>query len=159
MQACHAAYKRSLQAHQIVSCLPGTEAITEKARLFATLEAAYGVRLAAKIAPLSFTLPRQYFQLAQMVQEVGLVLRISVLALWVEGGLHAKMLGPLSCSSAGRMSWMSIAGCGTNSSLAMIDGSAGCRCLAQGAHTSWVLKEEVHQVCAHMTHTGHSHTG
>ncbi len=71
LQGCLAAFKRKLQPRHLVSCLPGTEVITEKSRLFATLEAAFGSAAAARISPLAFTLPRQYFQLAQTVRQVN----------------------------------------------------------------------------------------
>ena len=70
-QACRAAYKRPLRPGQLVNCVPGSEAISEKAGLFRTLEAAYGRGGAAALAPLTFVLPRQHFQLAALLRQVG----------------------------------------------------------------------------------------
>lgn len=70
MQACFAAFRRKLLPSHLVNCLPGSEAMTEKAWLFWTLRAAYG-KLAAAIAPEVFQLPREYFQLARTLVQVG----------------------------------------------------------------------------------------
>lgn len=74
LQACSEAFKRPLRPGQLVNCVPGLEAVTEKARLFRSLEVAFGAAAAAAVAPLTYSLPGQYFQLAALLQkEVHLV--------------------------------------------------------------------------------------
>ncbi|KAL4452451.1 hypothetical protein ABPG75_008113 [Micractinium tetrahymenae] len=65
---CYEAFKRRLNASHAVSCVPGTQAVSDKAGLAASLEAAYGPA-AGGIVPRSFRLPQQYTALAAHIKQ------------------------------------------------------------------------------------------
>lgn len=69
-QGCYEAFRRSLNASHAVSCVPGSQALSGKAALAATLEAAYGPA-AWGLLPLSFHLPRQFPALAAHLRQVA----------------------------------------------------------------------------------------
>ena len=71
MQGCYEAFRRQLNATHTISCLPGSQAVSGKAELAASLEAAYGAA-AWGILPLTFRLPQQYAALATHLKQVQL---------------------------------------------------------------------------------------
>ena len=71
LQGCYEAFKRALNASHAVSCVPGTQAVSGKSLLVASLAAAYG-EAAWGIVPLSFRLPGQYADMAAHIKQVGL---------------------------------------------------------------------------------------
>lgn len=71
LQGCYEAFKRRLNASHAVSCVPGTQAVSDKAGLAASLEAAYGPD-AWGIVPRTFRLPGEYAALAAYIKQVRL---------------------------------------------------------------------------------------
>lgn len=69
-QGCYAAFRRQLNATHAVSCVPGSQAVTEKAALVGSLAAAYGPA-AWGVVPRSFRLPTQYGEMAAHLKRVG----------------------------------------------------------------------------------------
>jgi hypothetical protein len=59
-----------LNASHAVNCVPGTQAVSGKSMLIASLAAAYG-EAAWGIVPLSFRLPSQYARMAAHIKQVG----------------------------------------------------------------------------------------
>jgi hypothetical protein len=70
VQGCYEAFKRVLNASHAVNCVPGTQAVSGKSLLIASLAAAYG-EAAWGIVPLSFRLPSQYAHMAAHIKQVG----------------------------------------------------------------------------------------
>ncbi|PRW57529.1 tubulin tyrosine ligase-like member 5 [Chlorella sorokiniana] len=60
---CYEAFRRQLNATHAVSCVPGSQAMTDKAALVGSLAAAYGPA-AWGVVPRSFRLPAQYGEMA-----------------------------------------------------------------------------------------------
>ena len=71
VQGCYEAFKRRLNASHSVSCVPGAQAVTGKASLVGSLQAAYGEG-AWGIVPRSFRLPQQYSDMVAHLKQVGL---------------------------------------------------------------------------------------
>lgn len=69
LQGCYEAFKRRLNASHAVSCVPGTQAVSDKGGLAASLRAAYGPA-AWGIVPRSFRLPGEYAELAAHIKQV-----------------------------------------------------------------------------------------
>lgn len=69
LQGCYEAFKRRLNASHAVSCVPGTQAVSDKAGLAASLAAAYGPA-AWHIVPRSYRLPGEYAALAAHIKQV-----------------------------------------------------------------------------------------
>lgn len=67
-QGCYQAFKYDLLNTHIISCSPGTESITKKARLVSTLLTAFG-DVAFSIIPLTYRLPQDYFQLVDRIKK------------------------------------------------------------------------------------------
>jgi hypothetical protein len=72
LQSCSAALSAAAAPpSNTINCLPGCQALTDKASLAATLSAAYGADGAAAVLPRTFALPSQQRQLAAHVRASG----------------------------------------------------------------------------------------
>ena len=68
MQGCYAAFQRRLNATHAVSCAPGSQAVTGKASLVASMVAALGEAAAFSVLPPSYLLPGDYTRLTRLIK-------------------------------------------------------------------------------------------
>lgn len=72
MQACYAAFKQpQIRYNHIISCVPGTEIITNKGWLPITLRHTFGTHYASALMPPSFSLPDQYLDFAAYIRQTN----------------------------------------------------------------------------------------
>jgi hypothetical protein len=72
MQACYAAFKQpQIRYNHIISCVPGTEIITNKGWLPITLRHTFGTHYAYALMPPSFSLPDQYLEFATYIRQTN----------------------------------------------------------------------------------------
>lgn len=136
LQGCYAAFQRPLNATHAISCCPGSEAITGKAELVATMVAALGQEEAFALLPRSYVLPRDY---SQLVREVKLRKQQS----WVTGD------GESSGSSRAKHACSAVCG-SSRSSGGGVHNRAACPWAEEATFSSalpglWVLKEDAHR--------------
>lgn len=129
LQGCYEAFRRRLNATHAVACVPGTQALSDKGRLGASLEAAYGPA-AWGLVPRSFRLPHEFGRLAAHLKQVGRLLQAYCLP---NGGARRRT-----------------AAVGCRRAAGLIAAPAGLlRALPQehaaGRWSPWVLKEDVHR--------------
>lgn len=67
-QECLRAFSQPLEEEHLISCMPGSEALTSKRGLIRTLIQAYGREDAGVLAPLAYTFPADYLEFARVVK-------------------------------------------------------------------------------------------
>ena len=131
LQGCYEAFRRQLNATHIISCLPGSQAVSGKAELAASLESAYGAA-AWGILPLSFRLPQQYAALATHLKQARLD---AVCCRFVHNGIGMSIMPALLGSLPS----------GTHTQPPPPFTRAALQEQSRGRHSLWLMKEEVHR--------------
>lgn len=132
-QGCYEAFRRSLNASHAISCVPGSHALTGKAALAATLEAAYGPA-AWGLLPRSFYLPSQYPALASHLRQVCDL---------GAGGARARGVKARCCGMLQRCAPKLVIQ--SDPTLHPTLCRAAVQEQAAGGSSMWVLKEDVHR--------------
>ena len=99
-QGCYRAFSQRLKPGQMVSCTPGSQAITQKAQLVLTMREAYG-SAAPLFLPQSYLLPWDYLTFARAVRAGG-TSRPWVLKEDVHRGKGVAVLPPAAALRAAR---------------------------------------------------------